>query len=40
LSEHARLGLNAEWIERDSNRSADREYRNRRIFASLTWGSN
>jgi hypothetical protein len=40
FSEHARLGLNTEWIERDSDRSADREYRNRRIFASLTWGSN
>jgi putative beta-barrel porin BBP2 len=36
---HARLGVNAEWVARDSNRSPDREYRNRRIFASLTWGS-
>jgi hypothetical protein len=40
FSEHARLGLNAEWIERNSDRSANREYRNRRIFASLTWGGN
>ena len=39
FSEHARLGVNAEWVERNSARSPDREYRNRRIFASLTWGS-
>ncbi len=36
---NARLGMNVEWVERDSEISADREYRNRRIFASLTWGS-
>jgi hypothetical protein len=39
FTEHARLGVNAEWADRNSNRSPDREYRNRRIFASLTWGS-
>jgi len=39
FSEHARLGVNAEWVARKSDRSPDREYRNRRIFASLTWGS-
>jgi hypothetical protein len=39
FSEHARFGVNAEWVERNSDRSPDREYRNRRIFASLTWGS-
>jgi hypothetical protein len=39
FSEHARLGVNAEWAERDSDRAADREYRKRRIFASLTWGT-
>lgn len=39
FSEHARLGVNAEWVERHSDRSADRGYRSRRIFASLTWGS-
>lgn len=33
-----RIGLNAEWRGRDSQLSLDREYRNRRIFASLTWG--
>jgi hypothetical protein len=38
FSEQARLGMNAEWADRSSNRSLDREYRNRRIFASLTWG--
>ena len=36
--EQLRVGLNAEWMRRDSELSADREYRNRRIFASLTWG--
>lgn len=33
-----RVGFNAEWSRRDSQRSLDRQYRNRRIFASLTWG--
>ena len=36
--EQLRVGLNAEWIRRGSDLAADREYRNRRIFASLTWG--
>jgi hypothetical protein len=35
----ARLGINTEWLRRDSNRSAERGYRNRRIFAGLTWGT-
>jgi putative beta-barrel porin BBP2 len=39
FGDRARLGLNAEWTERDSDRSPDREYRNRRIFAALTWGT-
>jgi hypothetical protein len=39
LSDYARLGVNIEWITRDSEISPNREYRNRRIFASLTWGS-
>ena len=38
LREQLRLGLNAEWSGRDSQRSLDREYRNRRIFAAVTWG--
>ena len=38
LRERLRVGLNAEWTRRDSELSLDREYRNRRIFASLTWG--
>jgi hypothetical protein len=38
LRERLRLGLNAEWSRRDSDLALDREYRNRRIFASLTWG--
>ena len=36
--ERLRLGINAEWSGRDSQLSLDREYRNRRIFTSLTWG--
>ena len=38
LRDRLRLGLNVEWSGRDSDLSDDREYRNRRIFASLTWG--
>lgn len=38
IRERLRIGLNAEWLGRDSQLSPDREYRNRRIFASLTWG--
>ena len=33
------LGINAEWIRRDSTRSADRAYRNHRVFVGLTWGT-
>jgi len=39
FSNHARLGINAEWSRRASTRSADRNYRNNRIFAGLTWGT-
>jgi hypothetical protein len=35
----ARLGVNAEWVRRDSTQSAERAYRNHRIFAGLTWGA-
>ena len=38
LPNQLRLGLNTEWSGRDSDRSLDREFRNRRIFASVTWG--
>lgn len=40
LRERLRIGLNAEWSRRDSQLASDREYRNRRIFASLTWGKH
>jgi hypothetical protein len=40
FSSRARLGVNAEWSRRDSNRSAERGYRNHRIFAGLTWGTS
>jgi hypothetical protein len=38
FSSSARIGLNAEWSRRQSNRSAERGYRNHRVFAGLTWG--
>ena len=38
FSNRARIGLNAEWSRRESG-SADRRYRNNRIFAGLTWGT-
>lgn len=38
VREHFRLGLNMEWSHRDSELSVEREYRSRRIFASMTWG--
>lgn len=39
FSDHSRLGVNTEWAERNSDRSPERNYRNRRVFASLTWGT-
>jgi hypothetical protein len=39
FANRARLGVNAEWSRRASTRSADRSYRNNRIFAGLTWGT-
>jgi hypothetical protein len=39
IRERLRLGINADWSRRESQISSDREYRNRRIFASLTWGN-
>lgn len=39
IRERLRLGINAEWSRRESQISSERDYRNRRIFASLTWGS-
>jgi len=38
IRERLRLGMNIEWSGRSSELSDDREYRNRRIFASFTWG--
>jgi hypothetical protein len=34
----ARLGVDVDWSHRESSRSAEREYRNHRLFAGLTWG--
>jgi hypothetical protein len=36
--EQLRIAVNADWRARDSERSADRAYDNRRIYANLTWG--
>ena len=38
VREHLRVGLNADWRGRSSERSPDRVYDNRRIYANLTWG--
>jgi hypothetical protein len=38
IRDRLRVGMNIEWSGRDSELSDDREYRNRRIFASFTWG--
>lgn len=38
IREWLRVALNADWWERDSERSTDRTYQNRRVYASLTWG--
>jgi hypothetical protein len=35
----ARLGVNTDWSRRTSDLSAERTYRNHRIFAGLTWGT-
>lgn len=40
LSTRARLGLNVDWVRRESTRSADRAFRNHRIFAGLNWGTS
>ena len=39
FGQRARLGVNLDWSRRESDRSADRTYRNHRIFAGLTWGA-
>jgi len=38
LTEHLRAGLNGDWRGRASERSADRTYDNRRLYANLAWG--
>ena len=38
LREHLRAALNGDWRGRASERSFDRTYDNRRIYATLTWG--
>jgi hypothetical protein len=39
IRERVRLGVNAEWSRRDSELGLERTFRNRRLFASLTWGT-
>jgi hypothetical protein len=38
IRQNLRLGINADWTGRASQRSADYAYDNRRIYASVTWG--
>jgi hypothetical protein len=37
--ERLRIGINAGWSQRDSQLASDREFKNRRIFGALTWGT-
>lgn len=37
--ERLRVGINAAWSRRNSRLGSDREFKNRRIFASATWGT-
>lgn len=39
FANRARFGININWVRRDSGTSAEREYRNKRIFAGLSWGT-
>jgi hypothetical protein len=39
LRPRMRLGVDAEWVRRSSDRTSSREFHNRRIFASLSWGT-
>ena len=39
FTDRLRLGFNSEWSRRESDRSTDRQYRNHRLFAGLTWGT-
>ena len=38
LRRRARLGLQGDWAQRDSQRTIDRAYTNHRIYGTLTWG--
>ncbi len=38
LRHRLRIGINAEWSHRTSDRSNDRDFRNNRIFGTFTWG--
>lgn len=38
IRDRVRIGVNGDWSNRGSDLSSARAYRNRRIYASLTWG--
>lgn len=38
IRNRVRLGVNADWSHRASQLAFDRTYRNRRVYASMTWG--
>jgi hypothetical protein len=38
LTPRARVGVDVDWSRRDSSRATEREFRNHRLFAGLTWG--
>ena len=40
IRDRLRVGANADWWRRESQLSASRGFRNRRIYASVTWGAH
>lgn len=39
IRQRLRLGINADWSHRNSDRDTDRTFRNNRIFGTVTWGT-
>jgi hypothetical protein len=39
IRQRFRVGLNADWSHRKSDRAAERAFRNNRLFATVTWGT-
>jgi hypothetical protein len=39
LKKRLRLGVNGNWSQRDSQQSADRDFRNRKVYVTVNWGA-